>query len=186
MEIPAGSHPGIRWLPNGLAAHELPRPKGLIECDIVLDVGCGIRPIDWYVPKKHICIDAHEPYLQRVAASGGPYLCLQANALDAIAKIKPGTVGAIYCLDMIEHLTWEDGRKLVDMMLLAQPRQIVIFTPMGFLEQDGPDPWGLGGDEWQIHRSGWTPANFPDWQIEYYGRGFVATWTNGLNHVLTD
>jgi hypothetical protein len=186
IDIPENARPGIRWRQNGLAAHELPRPKGLIEVDVVLDLGCGIRPIDWYEPERHICVDAHRPYLERLAASGEKYECMQANALDALRSLKPGSIGAIYCLDMIEHLTREDGQELVRLMLMAQPRQIVIFTPDGFLEQDGPDPWGLGGDTWQKHRSGWTPGDFPEpaWRIGFYGRGFTAMWTNGSDQLL--
>lgn len=181
--IPPGAHPGIRWLRNGLAAHELPRPKGLLEVDVVLDLGCGIRPIDWYEAKQHVCVDAHKPYLDRVAAVGG-YHCVHAEALEALRRVKPGSVDAIYCLDMIEHLTREEGDELVRLMLLAQPKQIVIFTPNGYLEQNGPDPWGLGGEHWQQHRSGWVPEDFPGWSIEIYGRGFMAVWTNGSATVL--
>lgn len=183
IDIPNGSHPGIRWLRNGLAAHELPRPKGLIEVDVVLDLGCGIRPIDWYKPERHVCVDAHKPYVDRVAAAGG-YYCVHAEALEALRRLKPGQAGAIYCLDMIEHLTREEGQELINLAQMAQPKQIVFFTPDGFLEQSGPDPWGLGGDHWQEHRSGWTPADFPGWHIEYYGRGFLAMWTNASATVL--
>ena len=181
IDIPEGAKPGIRWKTNGLAAHELPRPKGLIECDVVLDLGCGIRPIDWYEPEQHICVDAHLPYLERIAATGEGYRCVHGNALDVLRGIKPGTVGAIYCLDMIEHLTRDEGAELVRLMLLAQPRQIVIFTPNGFMEQES-DCWGLGGDHWQKHRSGWTVGDFPEpeWQIGSYGFGFTAMWTNAL------
>lgn len=184
IEIPEGAHPGIRWRTNGLAAHELPRPKGLIEVDVVLDLGCGIRPIDWYEPERHICVDAHLPYLQRLAASGENLECMHGNALDALRNIKPGAVGAIYCLDMIEHLPKIEGQELVRLMLMAQPKQIVIYTPKGFLEQDGPDPWGLGGELWQKHRSGWVPEDFDGWHIEFYGRGFTAMWTNGSAQLL--
>ncbi|HLF10560.1 MAG TPA: class I SAM-dependent methyltransferase [Gammaproteobacteria bacterium] len=188
IDIPENARPGIRWRPNGLAAHELPRPKHLIEVDVVLDLGCGIRPIDWYEPEHHVCVDAHKPYLDRIRATGEKYECVHANALDALRNLKPGVAGAIYCLDMIEHMTREGGAELLRLMLLAQPKQIVVFTPNGFLAQDGPDPWGLGGETWQKHRSGWTQEDFPatDWWIEYYGRGFLATWTNGFASLLTN
>ncbi len=185
VEIPAGSHPGIRWLPNGLAAHELPRPKGLIEVDVVLDLGCGIRPIDWYKPAQHVCVDAHKPYLDRVAAVGG-YHCVHSEAREALRRVKPGSVGAIYCLDVIEHLTREDGAEMLQLMHMAQPKQIVIFTPNGYLEQNGPDPMGMGGDYWQQHRSGWTPGDFQEWHVEYYGRGFTAVWTSGSATILAN
>lgn len=173
----------IPWLPNGLIEHTLPRPDNLIECDTVLDLGCGVRPITWYKAAHHVCVDAHKPYLDIVANAGG-YHCLHSTALDAIRAVKAGSVGAIYCLDMIEHLTREDGHELVRLALMAQPRQIVIFTPVGFLKQEGPDPWGLGGEKWQEHRSGWTPVDFPGWSVSYYGRGFTVVWTNAESKLL--
>ena len=27
--------------------------------------------------------------------------------------------------------------------------------------EEGVDPWGMGGVEWQKHRSGWMPDDFP-------------------------
>lgn len=188
LDIPENARPGIRWRSNGLAAHELPRPKGLIEVDVVLDLGCGIRPIDWYQPERHICADAHKPYLERIRASGEGYECIHGSAHDVLRNVKPGSVGAIYCLDMIEHLTREDGLDLVQLMLMAQPRQIVIYTPNGFREQDGADPWGLGGEVWQKHRSGWTTGDFPEpeWRHGFYGNGFTAMWTNGSAQLLAN
>lgn len=185
IEIPAEARPGIRWLRNGLAAHELPRPQGLVEVDVVLDLGCGIRPIDWYKPRRHVCVDAHKPYVDRVAAVGG-YYAVHSDALTALRNLKPGQAEAIYCLDMIEHLTREDGLTLIQLAQMAQPKQIVIFTPNGYHEQNGPDPWGLGGDHWQKHRSGWNPEDFPGWWIEFYGHGFMAVWTSGSATILSE
>lgn len=173
----------IDWMANGLVRHNLDRPKGLIECDVIIDVGCGVRPINWYKPQHHVCVEPHLPYLQRIAAVGG-YECVHADALTALGRVRPGTAGAIYILDVIEHLPREDGLQLVQLALMAQPQQIVIFTPDGFLKQDGADPWGLGGDQWQLHRSGWVAEDFPGWAISYFGRGFFAIWTNAESSVL--
>ncbi len=46
-------------------------------------------------------------------------------------------------------------------------QQVVLYTPYGFVEQTH-DEWGLGGEEWQTHRSGWLPKDFPDAKIQYY------------------
>ncbi len=64
-----------------------------------------------------------------------------------------------------------------------------MFTPLGFTEQDAPenekDPWGHGGGfEWQRHRSGWTPEDFPaeqGWTVfvckDFIKKmGTVASW----------
>ncbi|MGL5712289.1 MAG: hypothetical protein ACRCX2_04665 [Paraclostridium sp.] len=55
----------------------------------------------------------------------------------------------------------------MDLLLKTIPitkQNLVIFTPLGFLDQshpDGIDAWGLDGVNWQTHRSGWTPEDFP-------------------------
>ncbi len=83
----------------------------------------------------------------------------------------------IYLLDAIEHMTRPAGELVLKLAKALGPKQIVVFTPKGFLPQEG-DAWGLGGEEWQRHRSGWKPEDFPGWYIEeYMGMQFFAVWT---------
>lgn len=177
------ANPLIEWMPDGLVYHSLPRPKGLIECDVVLDIGCGVRPMSWYTPKHHVCVEPHQKYLDRVAAVGR-YQTVKATALQALINVRPGTVDAIYMLDVIEHMDKQTGQQVIQLALMAQPKQVVVFTPNGFLEQDGPDPWGLDGEYWQKHRSGWVPEDFEGWTTHSFGRGFYAVWTNGIGRLL--
>lgn len=164
----------IDWLPNGLIAHNLPPPVGLIKCDTVLDIGAGLRPMQWYKPPRHLCVEPHEPYAQRLAAAG--FVVQVSTAREFLAPMTSGLYEAIYLLDVIEHMTLGEGCEVIKLAIGAGARQVVVFTPLGFLEQHG-DAWELGGDEWQEHRSGWTPEDFPGWRIELFGRGFFATWT---------
>ena len=53
-----------------LMKHHLPRPPGLSECDTVLDVGAGIRPMNWYAPAEHLCVEPYGPYADRLEAAG--------------------------------------------------------------------------------------------------------------------
>lgn len=73
--------------------------------------------------------------------------------------------------DVIEHLTKEDGRNLLSHTIPIARKGVDVFTPIGFVEQipgeDGLDAWGLHGGEWQRHRSGWVPEDFPGWEIEF-------------------
>lgn len=165
----------IDWKPNGLIAHNLDRPAGLIECDLVLDVGAGLRPMQWYEPSSHVCVEPHPAYAARLEENG--YQVVPCTAQEWFAA-RGGLEwdGAIYLLDVIEHMTRADGEEVLSLAVAQRPRQLVVFTPLGFLRQVG-DAWGLGGDQWQKHRSGWLPVDFPGWRIEEYGRGFFATWT---------
>lgn len=57
--------------------------------------------------------------------------------------------------DLIEHLTEENGRKLLQLMEFKSDKQ-VIFTPIG--------PWMITKDDNpDSHRSGWTPNMLPEY-----------------------
>lgn len=155
---------------DGLEKHSLPRPDDLIECATIFDVGAGIRPMNWYRPAHHICIEPHKPYADRLTAAG--FEVRNARALDVLGS---ETAGAVYMLDVIEHMTRETGLACIE-AAMRYALQIVVFTPIGFLEQHG-DAWGMGGEYWQEHRSGWLPDDFPGWAISGYDKGFLATWT---------
>lgn len=159
---------------NGLIAHTLRRPPGLIEADVVLDVGAGIRPMQWYTPRRHICVEPHKTYWERLLAAG--YECVKATAYDVLYNAKPGEFDAIYLLDVIEHMERAEGEAVLAAIEKAQPQQSVVFTPDGFVAQEG-DAWGLDGAEWQRHRSGWTASDFPGWAITKHGKGIFAVWT---------
>jgi hypothetical protein len=148
---------------------QLPRPKGLIEVKNVLDIGVGLRPMGWYTPAKHICVEPHGPYADKLVAAH--YRVERMTADYALLMLAGEKIDAIYLLDVIEHMEREDGeRVLASAKQLYPDAQIVVSTPNGFLAQHG-DAWGLGGEHWQEHRSGWTPADFPGWTISYYDNG---------------
>jgi hypothetical protein len=157
---------------------ECPRPHGLIECNRVLDIGAGIRPMGWYEPRTHMCIEPHRPYAEQLWLAGYNAIC--DHALHALRFVHPGDYEAIYMLDMIEHLDREHGKQLLQAVYHLHPKQIVVFTPYGFLPQSG-DAWDMGGDFWQEHRSGWMPKDFPGWDIQMseppLHASFHAVWT---------
>lgn len=166
---------GVETLPNGLVSAGLPPPRGLLHVERVLDIGAGLRPMPWYKPETHVCAEPHGPYAARLEAAG--YKVWHRTALEMLGISRPGDFDAIYMLDVIEHMTRAAGESALRMAQALEPKQIVVFTPLGFWPQEG-DAWGLGGEEWQRHRSGWTPDDFPGWEIEMYlDRQFFATWT---------
>lgn len=169
-----------------LAVSQLPRPPGIQEVDIVYDIGAGLRPMGWYKPAAHVCIEPHQPYAEMLRDGG--YEVWGATALEALASVLQDRsigaytcVDAVYLLDIIEHMTRCEGLEVLRLADLLQPKQIVVATPVGFFPQEG-DAWGLGGEQWQLHRSGWLPEDFPGWAISYYDNGaprggFVAIKT---------
>jgi hypothetical protein len=149
---------------------QLPRPAGLIEVESVMDIGAGLRPVGWYKPARHICVDPHPPYVAKLADAG--YTVYRMTAREALTSRIIERVDAIYLLDVIEHMTREEGEDAVWEAVAYGAKQVVISTPNGFLAQEG-DAWGLGGEEWQKHRSGWTPTDFPGWEISHYDNGHL-------------
>ncbi len=153
--------------------HTLSRPQHLIECEVVLDIGPGLRPMQWYKPQRHICIDPYMPYVAILIKAGYEAWCSTgANGIvhaarNPFAAKLHQPIGAIYLLDVIEHMEPQEALCTIARARYIATRQVVVYTPYGFVEQT-QDKWGLGGDEWQTHRSGWLPTDFPDAEIEYY------------------
>ena len=148
---------------------QLPRPEGLIEVHTVLDIGAGIRPMGWFKPKQHICVEPFEPYAAQLRAAG--YWVWGMTAVEALCLAHGGPpIDAVYLLDVIEHMPRATGERALWAARALKPAQIVVSTPNGFLAQQG-DAWGMGGEYWQEHRSGWTPADFPGWTISLYDNG---------------
>jgi len=141
----------------------------VIETDIALDLGCGIVPMNYFRPKLHIMVEPWHEYAAILAhrhTSDKSVLVLNTTAWIALRQLPDNSVDSIFLLDVIEHLQKEDGRRLIGEMERVARRQIVVFTPLGFMPQhveDGrPDAWGLSGAKMQEHKSGWTPDDFSD------------------------
>lgn len=146
----------------------------LEQVDIILDIGCGIRPQQLVRPMTHICCEPCSQYvahLQAVVAASfdRSYLILNAGWREAVQLFPAGSVDTVFLIDVIEHLDKEEARELLQLTIRLARRQIAVFTPLGFIPQshcDGKDAWGLDGGAWQEHKSGWSPKDFGDgWEI---------------------
>lgn len=152
--------------------HTLRRPAGLLECPSVLDVGAGVRPFSWWKPSVHVCVEPFGPYCDVLRAAG--FVVIQTTAEDALQTWRADSV---LLLDVIEHMDQATGELVIQLAQAAARRQVVVFTPLGFMPQD-QDAWGYGNHEGQRHKSGWTPADFPGWQIDCQdAQNFFAIWT---------
>ncbi len=165
-----------------------PMPEGLEQTAVVLDVGAGLRPICWYKPERHICVEPHKPYCDVLEAAG--YEVWNEMAQWTLTRGDLPAIDTVYLLDVIEHLAKSTGESVLRWAQKVARCQVAVYTPYGFVEQT-TDIWGLGGDYWQTHRSGWLPKEFPasrGWRIEYlrprlkpHPQGFYATWNRGAD-----
>lgn len=141
--------------------------------DVILDIGCGIRPQSFFKPKLHILCEPNDEYdriLQNRFINQHNFLIAKGSWQETLKLLLDLSVDSIFLLDIIEHLEKEEGRRLLIECERLARKQIVLFTPLGFMSQEYEigqcDGWGLHGAEWQTHKSGWTPSDFDDsWDI---------------------
>lgn len=125
--------------------------KMLADCRTCLDIGCGpASPTRFLDFDFRVGIDGHPATLELARAAGthDEYHLLAAQ--DIRNKFSPGQFDCCVALDLIEHLTTEDGQRLIRDMAGIASKKILLFTPSGYLPQAGAD-----GDL-QAHHSGWT------------------------------
>lgn len=141
--------------------------------DVVLDIGCGIKPQVFFKPQLHIFCEPHSEYVKIINSyfeGQSRVIVLEARAQEVTKLFPDRTIDSIFLLDLIEHLDKDEANKLLAECERIAREQVIIFTPLGFVPQDYDaselDAWGFYGGEWQSHRSGWTPNDFDDsWKI---------------------
>lgn len=158
----------------------------LLPAHTVLDIGPGIRPQTLVECRVHICVEPFDEYVEILTREHPELVVLNCTWTEAVDLLGEGSVDTVVLMDVIEHLDKEEGRRLLDATVRIARSQVVIQTPLGFMEQGADeerDAWGLGGVDWQVHRCGWEPDEFPGWDIvtceefhthDAYGRALDA------------
>ncbi|MGL5557769.1 MAG: hypothetical protein ACRDC3_01385 [Paraclostridium dentum] len=134
-------------------------------CSKLLDIGCGIRPFTNIECKIHICCEPYNEYIEVLNEKYKDLLVLNMSWQDVVKSFPFNSIDTILLSDVIEHLEKEEAIDLLSKTLNIASQQVIIFTPLGFFEQDHPDgidAWGFHGGKWQTHRSGWYPEDFPE------------------------
>lgn len=127
--------------------------KEVVLHNSLLDVGCGAySPIKRFSKKmKHVVgVDIFEPSIEKSRADGIHNDYVKANVLELDKHFKPKSFECVVASDLIEHLTKEDGNRLIEMMEKIASKKVVIYTPNGFFPQSEFD-----GNKYQVHISGW-------------------------------
>ena len=142
----------------------------------VLDVGSGIAHYTIALAKRAgrlTLLDAHQPYLDRTLAvlvnvrrSDGSPIAVSSRCGDAsvifkgcVRQARADVLGDLppydyaLAIDVIEHMPPEDGRAVIEGMKVIASG-VALFIPEGAHPQHA-DPYGMGGDHWQTHRSTW-------------------------------
>lgn len=163
----------IHWLKR----EEL-MPKAIEKINPVLiglDIGVGIVSHKYLKSVVYICSEPYQEYVDVLKSkisidNDRVYVIQKKDWYESVCNLEEKSIDSVYLIDVIEHLTKEEGVKLLEMTEKVVRNQIVLFTPLGFVRQEvldgGKDAWGLNGAEYQEHKSGWMPEDFDEtWDI---------------------
>jgi predicted TPR repeat methyltransferase len=136
----------------------------------VLDLGCGNdSPLRHFPHKLHSeGVDIFPGYIDESKITGIHDAYHNMNVLDIDKKFKSGSFDCVVALDLIEHLTKEEGFELLKKMENIAKKKVIVFTPNGFVPQGNYD-----SNPWQEHKSGWTAE-------EMRALGYRVIGVNGL------
>ncbi len=146
--------------------------------DSLIDLGCG--PDSERKNLKHIRrslgVDIFEPSLARSIKDKihQDHLLYDVCKIDKAPGIAPKSFDIAISIDNIEHLTKEQGLKLISDMESIARKRVIIFTPNGFIDQGAKEE-----NEYQTHHSGWTAS-------EMKKLGFKVIGINGWKPLRRD
>jgi len=139
----------------------------LVGCDTVLDLGCGhLSPIHRCNIPFSVGVELSEPSLQESKRKGihSQYIKADIRRLE----FKPKSFDAVIAVDVLEHLTKDEGTELLGKMEQWAKKKVIITTPNGYLRQDAYENNPL-----QEHRSGWDVKELEN--LGFRVRG-IAGW----------
>lgn len=132
----------------------------------VLDVGCGSNSPLAQVKKTFysVGIDIFKPSIKKSKKVKIHDDYKIGDILKIDTFFKPKSFDAVLALDIIEHLSKKDGRKLLALMEKLAKKKVIIFTPYGFTQQHPYEE-----NPFQVHKSGWYVENFKNRGYKVYG-----------------
>lgn len=145
--------------------------KELVKpCNTLVDVGCGLRPYIYEKSKIHICIEPYEEYINiaKSVYKNHNMVFIKKYALEGLKLFPDNSIDTVVMLDFIEHVEKKEGFEILKEADRITKKQIVVFTPLGYVSNDSgeKDNWGLDGVSFQEHKSGWLPEDFGEgWEI---------------------
>lgn len=137
--------------------------KELANCERVLDLGCGYNSSLRHcnVPFT-VGIELFEPYLQESKKKGIHSQYIKADIRET--EFKPKSFDAVIAIEVLEHLTKQEGYKLLIKMERWARKKVIITTPNGYLWQNG-----YNNNPLQEHKSGWSSVELKSLGFEVFG-----------------
>jgi len=152
-----------------VAAHATPESKRgqiiqviceqLKDCKSALELGAGhFEMIDALNAAVRVGVEIHAPYIERRICDSS-VVAIRYDATKAAELFSPDSFDGVMLIDFIEHLSKPVALKLLEDVERICKKTIFVHCPAGNHPQEG-DAFGLGGEEYQLHRSSWEPEEF--------------------------
>ncbi|MGD0077169.1 MAG: class I SAM-dependent methyltransferase [Sedimentisphaerales bacterium] len=137
--------------------------KELRGCESVLDMGCGSdSPMQKCSVKFSLGVELFDPYLAESKKKKIHTEYLKADIKSV--EFEPKSFDCVLCLEVLEHMTKEEGLKLIEKMKKWARKKVIITTPNTFVWQDEIDNNPL-----QAHVSGWSAKELRNAGFEVHG-----------------
>ena len=142
--------------------------KALQDCKSVLDVGCGVSfTIRELGIERSVGAEGYPPSVEMARSLKTHHDFVECDVRAIGQHFQADQFDACIAFDLIEHLTKDEGFKLIaDLERIARKR-VVFFTPSGFLPQGNTESGDL-----QAHHSGWTPEEMK--KLGYHVAGHLG------------
>ena len=152
-----------------LFPHYFDKLKKELRDMTVLDLGCGYKsPIQYCNVPFSVGVDLYDPYLKIAKEKGIHSQYIKADIREL--ELTPKSFDVVMALGVIEHMTKEEGYKLIAKMETWAKKKAIITTSNGYLFQDGYD-----GNPLQEHKSGWSTKELRDKGFRVHGeKGWKA------------
>ena len=138
----------------------------LRDCKTILELGAGKSTyLRLFENDFHItALDAYEKSLEIAKKENLFDAYIVGNTNKLMEKVAPKSFDSVVAFDLIEHLSKEDGMKLIEDMTEVAKKSIIIYTPNGFLFQPAHD-----NNPFQEHISGWSYEEMISLGFKVYG-----------------
>ncbi len=145
----------------------------------ILDIGCGTgEPLSFLSGQKGLYVvgvDTFEPYLK-----GGKQKKVYDDLILGDIRelpIRTKSFDTVLCLNVVEHLEKEEGKRLVKEMQEIAKTRVILLTPNGFIAKPAHN-----GNPCEIHKSAWSPKEFKE--DGFVVRGLRFSGLKGLDRLL--
>lgn len=152
--------------------------KNLIDCQSVLDLGCGpFSPLQYCENVKYsVGVEAFPQYLNESKRKKIHSRYIKKRIQDI--NFLPKSFDAVILIDVLEHLSKDDGLRLLKKAEFWARKKIIITTPNGYFPMDKVDK-----NIFQKHLSGWTLNTLHNLGFKCYGLAGIKFFYSKENRV---